>query len=362
MTVIYRTAGAWGAGKGANLTPAEVDGNFYDHEGRIATLEGTPPTPNNIANITVSGSQFTVIMDDASTFGPFTIPTARWNWTGDWADATTYGVNDFFSDADTGSIYVVIKGHTSAAPFDAAATSGGSPVYELVIDASALGGAGGGGTFTSVISSSASTYTVDADDAGALILLDYSSGTGPTVYVPDDSTSFDLAVGTSISFVQEGTETVTIDELGASILYNNTVHGNNPSTRAYRSVITITKTAASTWLLHGDLKPFHDVVAISSGTTWTPTKASHENKYVTYAESSAVAVTIPTNAAQPFDRGCTITVADIGGASGRLTFAGDTGVTLVYKSGAGPTTTEYGAVVTLKKVNTNIWHIYGDYS
>lgn len=29
MTITYRTAGAWGAGKGSNLTAAEADQNFY---------------------------------------------------------------------------------------------------------------------------------------------------------------------------------------------------------------------------------------------------------------------------------------------------------------------------------------------
>jgi hypothetical protein len=75
VAIIYRTAGAWGAGNGANLTPAQVDGNFWDLHGRVDTLERTPPTPNNIANITATGSQMTITMDDASTFGPFTLPT-----------------------------------------------------------------------------------------------------------------------------------------------------------------------------------------------------------------------------------------------------------------------------------------------
>ncbi|TCN30352.1 hypothetical protein [Sinorhizobium americanum] len=74
MTIIYRTAGAWGAGKGSNLTPDEVDENFYDHEQRIAEMEENPPSPVEISNITQAGNTITVHMSDGSTFGPFNLP------------------------------------------------------------------------------------------------------------------------------------------------------------------------------------------------------------------------------------------------------------------------------------------------
>jgi len=74
MPIIYRTTGAWGPGKGSNLTPSEVDENFYDHELRIADIEASPPEPNQIANIIQTGDTITIVMEDASTFGPFTLP------------------------------------------------------------------------------------------------------------------------------------------------------------------------------------------------------------------------------------------------------------------------------------------------
>ncbi|NEI52725.1 hypothetical protein GR217_34465 [Rhizobium leguminosarum] len=74
MTTIYRTSGAWGAGKGSNLTAAEVDENFYGHEQRIGDLETSPTEPNQIANIIQTGDTITIVMEDATTFGPFTLP------------------------------------------------------------------------------------------------------------------------------------------------------------------------------------------------------------------------------------------------------------------------------------------------
>lgn len=74
MVVIYRTAGAWGAGKGSNLDADEVDENFYGLDQRVVAIEENPPEPNQIANITQTGDTITIVMEDASTFGPFTLP------------------------------------------------------------------------------------------------------------------------------------------------------------------------------------------------------------------------------------------------------------------------------------------------
>lgn len=57
--IIYRTSGTWGAGKGSNLTAAEVDGNFYDLEERVETLETYGATAESITNVTSSGSTIT---------------------------------------------------------------------------------------------------------------------------------------------------------------------------------------------------------------------------------------------------------------------------------------------------------------
>ncbi|TIN76786.1 hypothetical protein [Mesorhizobium sp.] len=77
MTVVYRTAGAWGAGQGYNLTALQVDGNFYDLDQRIQAIEDNPPEPVNISNITVTGTQMTIYLEDATVFGPFTLPQAH---------------------------------------------------------------------------------------------------------------------------------------------------------------------------------------------------------------------------------------------------------------------------------------------
>ncbi|RWQ35538.1 MAG: hypothetical protein EOS20_18710, partial [Mesorhizobium sp.] len=71
MTITYRSV------KGSNLTATEVDDNFHDVDDRITELEDNPPEPVNISNITVVGTQMTIYLEDATEFGPFTLPQAN---------------------------------------------------------------------------------------------------------------------------------------------------------------------------------------------------------------------------------------------------------------------------------------------
>lgn len=126
MTIVYRSV------KGSNLTPAEVDGNFTDLDGRVTTLETTPPSPNNIASITLVGSQLTITMDDASTFGPFTVPIALLHWRDEWTALEDYTELDLVL-VDFDGVYLVLQDHTAAATFDAGRLIGGDPVYRKII-------------------------------------------------------------------------------------------------------------------------------------------------------------------------------------------------------------------------------------
>jgi hypothetical protein len=70
----YVGNGAWGTGKGAPLNEAEFDGNTYELAQRIADIIASIPAPLNISNITVSGTQMTIYLEDGTFFGPFTLP------------------------------------------------------------------------------------------------------------------------------------------------------------------------------------------------------------------------------------------------------------------------------------------------
>ena len=61
--MLYRTQdlARWGAGKGSNLLPVEIDENNWEIEGRLQAVEAAAgEAANGIANVTVTGSQMTV--------------------------------------------------------------------------------------------------------------------------------------------------------------------------------------------------------------------------------------------------------------------------------------------------------------
>lgn len=129
MTV-FRTAGAWGAGKGSDLTAAEVDTNFYELLTRAAALEANPAQPVSIHSVNLSGTEFTVTLTDSSVQGPFTIPVNVFNWVGEWTPSTAYDALDTFYVEDDG-VYYVVNGHVSGTEFDAYLSGSESEIYYI---------------------------------------------------------------------------------------------------------------------------------------------------------------------------------------------------------------------------------------
>jgi hypothetical protein len=119
VSIVYRSNGPWGAGKGANLTPAEVDVNFWDLAHRLDAIETDLPPGVGIHHLAQSGNQLTVHLTNGTTQGPFTLPSAQWNWKGEWQPEIIYFALDVVSYA--GSIYLVRHNHTSDVAFDPAA-------------------------------------------------------------------------------------------------------------------------------------------------------------------------------------------------------------------------------------------------
>jgi hypothetical protein len=116
MSVVYRTSGAWGAGKGSVLLPTEVDNNFFQLMTRIAALQTNPAQPVNIASFTVTGSSFSVNLTDGTSKGPFTLPVAVFKWRGAWQPDTAYNAMDLLY-LDNLGLYIVLQGFTSGSSF-----------------------------------------------------------------------------------------------------------------------------------------------------------------------------------------------------------------------------------------------------
>src|SRR5262245_59101822 len=96
----FRGIGPWGAGKGANLTAPEIDGNFWSLAQAIYDLENNPQVPNGIAAITVSGTTMTITLHDGTVMGPYELPVLTFRWRGEWQPTTAYAVLDVVTVED----------------------------------------------------------------------------------------------------------------------------------------------------------------------------------------------------------------------------------------------------------------------
>lgn len=145
--IVFRTTdgGRWGAaggtGTGGNLTPLQFDENMWAFLVRMEALESNPPVAVSIASITVIGSTFQVNLTNGTHQGPFNLPIATFNATGNWVNAMTYARLDLVEAPHFG-LYMVLIPHTtpvSPALFDPEAvdtTVGsptiGQPLYQLM--------------------------------------------------------------------------------------------------------------------------------------------------------------------------------------------------------------------------------------
>lgn len=98
-------------------------------------------------------------------------------------------------------------------------------------------------------------------------------------------------------------------------------------------------------------------VTQQAGTTYTLALTDAEDM-VEFTSSSAVTVTIPTNASVAFDVGSVIHIAQDG--TGAVAIQGDGGVTVKKSSAVNATLAGQHSVATVAKVATDTWRLFGD--
>jgi hypothetical protein len=120
MAITFKTTGAWGAGKGAPLTEAEIDANFYWLKGVAESLADRPAPAVNVQEVVRIGDTFKVVMSDSTEYGPYDIPIIQYAWRGTWAPGVDYEQFDLIHVEDAGIFYVLVD-HHSESTFDQSA-------------------------------------------------------------------------------------------------------------------------------------------------------------------------------------------------------------------------------------------------
>jgi hypothetical protein len=133
MGYTFRTSGPWGIGNNQDLTPEQVDNNFWQaiQDNQAKAVQGV-----GIANIVVHGNQFTVVLTDHTLLGPYDIPMMTIQFKGEWAPNTQYYAGDIITSV--GATYMVEINHVSNATFDAGANDGmGNDYYGVLLKSAA---------------------------------------------------------------------------------------------------------------------------------------------------------------------------------------------------------------------------------
>jgi hypothetical protein len=129
--------------------------------GRVEILEAWP-TPAAIVEFQIDGNQLTVVMDDATTFGPYTLPVYVPS-AFIWAPGMDVVPGQMFSMNAT--IYTVINPHTTVDPFDPGETSTDGDYYQEFITVDGVLPAGGD-VGMALIKSTSADYEVTWADVG----------------------------------------------------------------------------------------------------------------------------------------------------------------------------------------------------
>lgn len=110
-SLTYTIEGPWGAGVGRVLTAQEHNNNVWNLDSRVTDLEKNPPEPNDISNMAVAGSQWTIYLKSGASFGPYTLPrgpkgdTAFWLTGAGAPDAELGEPGDIYFDTETADVY-----------------------------------------------------------------------------------------------------------------------------------------------------------------------------------------------------------------------------------------------------------------
>lgn len=239
MSLAYRTPGAWGAGKGANLIPAEVDENFFELYGRVVTLEDNPIQPVSVSSYTQSGNTYTVHYTDGSSDGPFLLPVARFVWKDEWQPSTSYNPFDLFYVLSDG-LYTVIQDYESGTDFDPTVANSDGPLISKMLGLIPEG--------KITVSLWIDNHDVTADDVGGYLRMD--SGAAKAFTLPAN-TDTPIDVGSIVTFRAKGVGAVSV--VGGAGVTINVPEDMLAVLRTRGSTATVIKVDTDEWDLSGDL-------------------------------------------------------------------------------------------------------------
>jgi len=386
MTITYcrndPVSGRW-LGVNRLLTEFEVDFNFFQHEGRITTLENNFTLTVSIASITQpQNDQLLITMTDSTTRGPFLLPSAVFSDRGAWAPSTPYLVNDTFTM--NGTLYRVLFAHTSALTFDAGATDGAGHQFYAAMMSSAGNALPTGGATGQTLQKSSGTdfaatwgYKLPTGGSTNQVLLKQSATNQDAVWT--------TLGATMVSFTPSTASTLTSTNV-SDALEEVAATGGSTTLRGLTDVAFSTADPQSGAIIYFDGShwvatptPITGQVMAWDGSAWVSTTQLFSNipqnsqisNYTTIltdgekhifhpsVDTTARTYTIPANSSVAYPVGTVITFVNQNGA-GVITIAITTDTMRLAGAGtAGSRTLAANGIATALKITTTEWIISG---
>lgn len=134
--VTYRTTDSlrWGAGQGSDLSASQIDVNFWVLLTALQAIQAQANESAGIDHFVISGNNLFVHLTNHFVLGPYTLPTAQWNFRAEWTQHTSYAAFDVVTNDH--AVYLVLMNHTSRTTFSAGANDGaGHSYYGLLLSA-----------------------------------------------------------------------------------------------------------------------------------------------------------------------------------------------------------------------------------
>lgn len=123
-SVTFRTTDntRWGAGQGSDLSATEIDINFWVLLTAVQALQTAQNDQAGIDHFVIVGQNLFVHLTNHFVLGPYTLPMAQWNFTGEWVPRFAYQAFDVFTQDK--AVYLVLIQHISNSDFNAGSTDG----------------------------------------------------------------------------------------------------------------------------------------------------------------------------------------------------------------------------------------------
>ena len=337
MTIVYRTAGAWGAGVGRRLTKAEGDGNLFELVTRVSVLEGSIPAGGvgiSSIDVTVDG-QMTITLTDASSQGPFPLPTTTYPFRGLWAPSTSYLKYDHFTR--NGNLYEVLVNHVSQLTFSPTANDGaGHDYYALILANPGASLPTGGATGSFMVKQSNADFDFTLLPPGSLTI--------PFLAITGVATAAQLPLPTLSNIGGVKALAAVTHKFLTSIGTDGIPVAAQPSFADISGTISASQ-----------VPPIQvNSTGISSTTTLDLTQA---NTYIQASSGSDFNVTIPPHSSVAWVTDTEITFRNSG--VGLMTLIAGAGVTINIPAGFLAKAYGQGATITAKCIATDTWDIFG---